>query len=76
MPSGHADPIATITTDDVLTESQGFMLGRREEAQRILSRELKAGLSLREALTKARRPIRAGQLAQIKHRAELPYLAA
>ena len=76
MPSGHAVPITTITTGDVLCESHGFMVGHREEAQRILDKELKAGLPGREALAKAGRAIRAGRRAQIMHLAELPHLTA
>ncbi len=76
MSASHAAPITTITTGDVLCESHGFMLGHREEAQRRLDKELKAGLPPRVALAKAGRAIRAARRAQIMHLAELPHLAA
>jgi hypothetical protein len=52
------------------------MVGHREEAQRRLDKELKAGLPPRVALAKAGRAIRAARRAQIMHLAELPHLAA
>lgn len=76
MSASHAAPISTIAHDDALTESHGFMVGHREEAQRTLDRELKAGLPPMLALAKAGRSIKAGHLALIKHRAEQIHLAA
>jgi ribosomal protein L34 len=76
MSASHAAPISTIAHDDALTESHGFMVGHREEAQRTLDRELKAGLPPRVALAKAGRAILAARRAQIMHLAELPHLAA
>jgi hypothetical protein len=52
------------------------MLGHREEAQRILRKELHAGLPPLVALAKAGRAIRAARRAQIMHLAELPYRTA
>lgn len=76
MSTTHAAPITTITHDDALSESHGFMLGHREEAQRILRKELHAGLPPLVALAKAGRAIRAARRAQIMHLAELPYRTA
>jgi hypothetical protein len=76
MSSSHAAPVSTIAHSDALTESHGFMVGHREEAQRTLERELKAGLPPLVALRKAARSIKAGHRALIKHRAELIHLAA
>jgi hypothetical protein len=76
MSASHAAPITTITTGDVLSESLGLMKQRREDAQRIFSREVLAGASKEEALAKAGPMIRAGHLALIKHRAEMAYAAA
>jgi len=76
MSASHAAPITTITHDDALSESHGFMLGHREKAQRTLDRELKAGLPPLVALAKAGRAIRAARRAQIMHLAEMPYRTA
>jgi hypothetical protein len=76
MTSDHAAPKSTITTGDVICESHGLMVGHREEAQRILDKELKAGLSPRLAMAKAGRAIRAARRAQIMHLAELPFANA
>jgi hypothetical protein len=76
MNVSHAVPMSTITSGDVICESHGLMVGHREEAQRILDRELNAGISPRQALAKAGRAIRAGRRAQIMHLAELPYATA
>ncbi len=76
MNSSHAAPVTTIAHGEGLSESHGFMVGRREEAQRTLDRELKAGLPPLVALAKAGRAIRAARRAQIMHLAELPHLTA
>lgn len=76
MSASHAAPSTTITTGDVLSESHGLMLQRREDAQRIFERELLAGASKGEALAKAGQMIRAGSRALIQHRAEMAYRAA
>jgi hypothetical protein len=52
------------------------MLGHREEAQRILDRELKAGMPPRSALAMAGRAIRAASRAHVMHLAELPFATA
>jgi hypothetical protein len=76
MPQEHAAPVPTITDGEVLTESHRLMVGHREEAQRILDRELKAGMPPKSALAMAGRAIKAGTRALIMHRAELPYATA
>jgi hypothetical protein len=77
MSSSHAAPVpTTITDDEVLTESKAFMVGRREEAQRIYRRELEAGMPPKTALLKAAPLIRAASRALVKHRAELIYRTA
>ena len=77
MNSGHAAPVPTTIADgDVLTESHALMVGHREEAQRILDRELNAGMPPRSALARAARAIKAGSRALAMHRAELPYATA
>lgn len=76
MSSSHAAPVSTIAHGDPLTESHGFMVGHREEAQRAYDRALEAGLPPEVALAKAARPIKAGHRALIMHRAELVHLAA
>ncbi len=76
MSTSHAAPNTTITTRDVLSESRQLMLQRREDAQRIFEREVRAGASDDEALAKAGPMIRAGRRALIKHRAEMAYLTA
>lgn len=76
MNLAHAVPMSTIATGELICESHGLMVGHREEAQRILDRELNAGLSPRHALAKAAQAIRAGRRAQIMHLAELPYVTA
>lgn len=77
MSSIHAAPVQTKITDgDDLTESHTLMVGRREEAQVILDRALKAGASRKSALALAARAIKAARRAQIMHLAELPYATA
>lgn len=63
----------TIADGEVLTESHQLMVGHREEAQRILDRELKAGMPPRSALAMAARAIKAASRARVMHLAELPY---
>ena len=77
MPKSDAAPVPTTITDsEVLTDSHRFMVGRREEAQRILDRELKAGMPPRSALAMAGRAIKAASRARVMHLAELPYATA
>ncbi len=76
MSSGHAAPVSTITDDEVLTDSHQLMVGHREEAQRILDRELKAGMPPRSALAMAGRAIKAASRARVMHLAELPFATA
>ena len=77
MSSFHAAPVPTTINDGtVLTESHALMVGRREEAQRILDRELKAGMPPKSALAMAGRAIRAASRARVMHLAELPYATA
>jgi hypothetical protein len=76
MPQGHAAPVSTITDGEVLTDSHQLMVGHREEAQRILDRELKAGLPPLVALTKAGRAIKAASRARVMHLVELPHATA
>jgi len=77
MSSIHAAPVTTTITDgDVLTESHRLMVGHREEAQRILDRELKAGMPPKSALAMAARAIEAASRARVMHLAELPYATA
>ncbi|MBS1895500.1 MAG: hypothetical protein JST59_29725 [Actinobacteria bacterium] len=52
------------------------MVGRREEAQRVLDRELKAGMPPKFALAMAGPLIRAASRARVKHLAELPFATA
>jgi len=74
MTSDHAVPVTTIADSD--TESHRFMVGRREEAQRIFDRELKAGMPPLVAIRKAGRAIKAASRARVMHLAELPYATA
>lgn len=76
MPQDHAAPVPTITDGDVLTDSHLLMVGHREEAQRILDRELKAGLPPLVALAKAGRAIKAASRARVMHLVELPFATA
>lgn len=77
MTSDHAALVPTTIADgEVLTESHTLMVGHREEAQRILDRELKAGMPPRSALAKAGRAIKAASRARVMHQAELPYATA
>lgn len=77
MSSVHAAPVQTTITDgEVLTDSHALMVGHREEAQRILDRELKAGMPPRSALAMAGRAIKAASRARVMHLAELPYATA
>ncbi len=77
MNSAHAAPVPTTIADgEVLTESHGLMVGHREEAQRILDRELKAGMPPKSALAMAARAIKAASRARVMHLAELPYATA
>ncbi len=76
MPQGHAAPVSTITDGEGLTDSHQLMVGHREEAQRILDRELKAGMPPRSALAMAGRAIKAASRAHVMHLAELPYATA
>lgn len=77
MNASHAAPVPTTITDgEFLTDSQRLMVGHREEAQRILDRELKAGMPPRSALAMAARAIKAGARARVMHLAELPYATA
>jgi len=76
MTSDHAAPVTTINDGDVLTESHRLMVGHRERAQRILDKELKAGLPPLVALRKAGRAIQAASRARVMHLAELPYAIA
>jgi len=52
------------------------MVGHREEAQRILDRELKAGMPPKSALAMAGRAIKAASRARVMHLAELPFATA
>lgn len=76
MSSVHAAPVTKITDGDIHTESHGLMVGHREEAQRILDRELKSGMPPLVALQKAGRAIKAASRARVLHLAELPYTTA
>lgn len=77
MPQAHAVPVSTTINDgEVLTDSHALMVGHREEAQRILDRELKAGMPPRSALAMAGRAIKAASRARVMHLAELPYATA
>lgn len=76
MPKSDAAPKTTITDGDSLTESHRLMVGHRERAQRILDRELKAGMPPLRAVAMAGRAIRAARRAQIQHLAELPFATA
>jgi hypothetical protein len=76
MTTDHAAPVSTINDGDVLTDSHRLMVGHRERAQRILDRELKAGMPPRRALAMAGRAIRAASRARVMHLAELPFATA
>ena len=77
MSQADAAPVSTTIADgEALTDAHKLMVGHREEAQRILDRELKAGLPPRLALTKAGRAIKAASRARVMHLAELPYATA
>lgn len=76
MPSSDAARATKITDVEFLTDSHQLMVGHREEAQRILNRELKAGMPPRSALAMAGRAIRAASRAHVMHLAELPYRTA
>jgi hypothetical protein len=77
MSSSHAAPLSTTITDgEALTDSQALMVGHREEAQRILDRELKAGMPPKSALAMAGRAIKAASRARVMHLAELPFATA
>lgn len=77
MTTTHAAPVpTTITVGGDLTESHRLMVGHREEAQRILDRELKAGMPPKSALAMAGRAIKAASRARVMHLAELPYATA
>jgi hypothetical protein len=52
------------------------MVGHRERAQRILDRELKAGMPPKSALAMARNAIMAASRARNMHQAELQYVTA
>jgi len=74
MSKSDAAPVKqTIADGEVLTESHQLMVGHREEAQRILDRELKAGMPPRSALAMAGRAIKAASRARVMHLAELPF---
>lgn len=76
MPLGHAAPVPTITDGCALTDSPPFMVGHREETQRGLDRELKAGLPPLVVLTKVDRAIKAAIPRRVMHWVELPYAIA
>lgn len=77
MSQAHAAPVPTTIADgEVLTESHALMVGHRERAQRILDRELKAGMPPKSALLKAAGAIKAASRARVMHLAELPYATA
>jgi hypothetical protein len=76
MTAAHAAPITTIATADVQGESHSLMVENTERARSIYVAARAGGLSKGEALRKAGPAIKAAQLAQIKHRAELAYATA
>jgi hypothetical protein len=77
MSQAHAAPVPTTITDgEVLTESHALMVGHREEAQRIIDRELKAGMPPKSAIFRARGAIKAASRARVMHLAELPFVTA
>lgn len=77
MLNSDAAPVPTTIADGVvLTESHQLMVGHREEAQRILDRELHAGMPPLVALRKAGRAIKAASRARVMHEAELPFATA
>ena len=75
MNMSHAAPVGT-TIADGETESHRLMVGHREEAQRTLDRELRAGMPPLVAMRKAGRAIKAASRARVMHLAELPYATA
>lgn len=77
MTTTHAAPVPTTITDgEALTDSHALMVGHREEAQRILDRELRAGMPPKSALAMAGRAIKAASRARVMHLAELPFATA
>lgn len=77
MSQAHAAPVPTTIADgEALTESHTLMVGHRERAQRILDRELRAGMPPLVALAKAGREIRAASRARVMHLVELPFATA
>lgn len=77
MLNSDAAPVPTTIADGVvLTDSHQLMVGHREEAQRILDRELHAGMPPLVALRKAGRAIKAASRARVMHEAELPFATA
>lgn len=77
MSQADAAPVPTTIADgESLTDSHRLMVGHREEAQRILDRELKAGMPPSSALAMAGRAIKAASRARVMHMAELPYATA
>lgn len=71
MNSPQAVPTNTITAIRAGDSARELQTRHREEAQRIYDSYRRGGLSPREALAKARRPIQAGRFAQELRRAEL-----
>lgn len=71
MDMTNAAPADSLLAGTGLGEQHALMSAHRTEAQRVYDAARAGGLSPAEALSKASRSIRAGQRAQIKHRAEL-----
>ena len=77
MPQADAVPAPTTIADgEVLTDSHRLMVGHREEAQRTLDRELKAGLPPRFAFAMRGRAIRAASRLRLPRLAGPPFATA
>jgi hypothetical protein len=76
MSRSHAVPATTIPALRETDATSDLLTKHRDEAQRIFNSYRRGGLTRRQALAKARRPIQAARYAQELRRAEMANLSA